>query len=137
MKQDGDRGWRHVVSSPAPRHICDVSLVETLATWHHRHRWRRRRHPGGARTQGRAPRVEAVIDKDMTSVLLANVLAIDTLLILTAVPKVAIDFGKPTVRLLDRVTLRQLEAYRAEGHFPPGSMSPKIDAAVRFLEGGG
>jgi len=138
MKQDGDRGWRHVVPSPIPKHICDISLVQVLA----------RRGTiviaggGGGIPVVRGPKgvrhgIEAVIDKDMTSALMGNVLGMDTLLILTAVPKVAIDFGKPTRRDLDRVSLRQLKAYHAAGHFPPGSMGPKIEAAIRFLEGGG
>jgi carbamate kinase len=58
-------------------------------------------------------------------------------MILTAVPRVAIDYGKPTQRWLDRVSLRELKALHAEGQFPPGSMGPKIEAAIRFLEGGG
>ena len=138
MKQDGARGWRHVVPSPRPKHVCDISLVKVLA---------RRGNiviagGGGGIPVVRGPKgvrngIEAVIDKDMTSALMANVLGIDTLMILTAVPKVAIDFGKPTRRDLDRVTLRQLKAYRTAGHFPPGSMGPKIDAAIGFIEGGG
>jgi len=138
MKPDGDRGWRHVVASPKPKHIVDISLVQVLA----------RRGTiviaggGGGIPVVRGPKgvrhgIEAVIDKDMTSAKIANVLGIETLLILTAVPKVAIDFGKPTQRFLDRVTLRELKRYHAEGQFPPGSMGPKIDAALRFLDGGG
>lgn len=138
MKEDAGRGWRHVVASPKPRHIVDISLVRVLA---------KRgtiviagggggipvvRGPKGVRTG-----VSAVIDKDLTSAHMANVLGIDTLMILTAVSKVAIDFGKPTQRSLHQVTLRDIKAYYAEGHFPAGSMGPKIDAAIRFLEGGG
>ncbi len=138
MKQDGARGWRHVVPSPKPKHICDISLVKVLA---------RRgnivisgggggipvvRQPDGTR-EG----IEAVIDKDMTSALMASVLGYDTLMILTAVSKVAVDFGKPTQRWLDRVTLRELKAFHGAGQFPPGSMGPKIDAAISFIEGGG
>lgn len=138
MKQDGARGWRHVVPSPKPKHICDISLVKVLA----------RRGTiviaggGGGIPVVRGPKgvrsgIEAVIDKDMTSALMASVLGIDTLMILTAVDKVAVDFGKPTQRWLDRVTLRELKAFHAQGQFPPGSMGPKIDAAISFLEGGG
>lgn len=138
MKEDSGRGWRHVVPSPKPRHIVDISLVRVLA---------KRgtvviagggggipvvRGPKGIRTG-----VAAVIDKDLTSAHMANVLGIDTLMILTAVSRVAIDFGKPTQRFLDRVSLRDIKAYQAEGQFPPGSMGPKIDAAIRFLAGGG
>jgi carbamate kinase len=81
--------------------------------------------------------VEAVIDKDMTSAKIANVLGIDTLMLLTSVPRVAIDFGKPTQRLLDHVSVSELERHHREGQFPPGSMGPKIDAAVQFMRSGG
>jgi carbamate kinase len=138
MKEDAGRGWRHVVPSPRPRHIVDISLIQVLA---------RRgtiviagggggipvvRGPKGVRTG-----IAAVIDKDLTSAHMANVLGIEHLLMLTATPRVAADFGKPSQRWLDRVTLREIKALRAEGHFPAGSMGPKIDAAIRFLEGGG
>ncbi len=138
MKQDGARGWRHVVPSPKPKHICDISLVKVLA----------RRGtivisgggggiPVVAKANGVRDGIEAVIDKDMTSALMANVLGYDTLMILTAVAKVAVDFGKPTQRWLDRVTLRELKALHAAGQFPPGSMGPKIEAAISFIDGGG
>ena len=138
MKQDGARGWRHVVPSPLPLHVCDISLVEVLAE----------RGTiviaggGGGIPVVRGPKgvrngIEAVIDKDMTSALLGRELGMQTLLILTAVAKVAIDFGKPTQRDLDRVTLSELKIWQAQGQFPPGSMGPKIAAAIRFLETGG
>jgi len=138
MREDAGRGWRHVVPSPKPRHIVDISLIQVLA---------QRgtvviagggggipvvRGPKGIRTG-----VAAVIDKDLTSAHMANVLGIGHLLMLTATPKVALDFGKPGQRWLDRVTLRELKAMHADGQFPPGSMGPKIEAAIRFLEGGG
>ena len=138
MRQDGKRGWRHVVPSPLPRHICDISLVQALAS----------RGTiviaggGGGIPVVRGPKgvrhgIGAVIDKDMTTALMANVLGIDTMVLLTAVPRVAIDFGKPTQRWLERATLAELKAYQADGQFPPGSMGPKIEAVIRFLEGGG
>jgi carbamate kinase len=138
MKEDAGRGWRHVVPSPKPRHVCDISLVQVLA----------RRGTvviaagGGGIPVVRGPKgvrrgVEAVIDKDLTSAHMANVLGIGVLMILTAVRRVAIHYGKPNQRELDRVTLGELRRLHAEGHFPPGSMGPKIDAAIRFLEGGG
>jgi carbamate kinase len=138
MREDSGRGWRHVVPSPKPRHIVDISLIQVLA---------RRgtiviagggggipvvRGPKGVRTG-----IAAVIDKDLTSAHMANVLGIGQLMILTAVPRVAADFGKPTQRSLDRVTLREIKALHAQGQFPPGSMGPKIEAAIRFLDGGG
>jgi carbamate kinase len=138
MKQDSNRGWRHVVPSPIPKHICDISLIEVLS----------KRGTiviaggGGGIPVIRGPKgvrhgIEAVIDKDLTTQHLANTLGIDTIMLLTAVPKIAIHYGKPTQKNLDRVTLSELKRYRAEGHFPPGSMGPKIDAAIRFIENGG
>ena len=138
MKEDAGRGWRHVVPSPVPRHICDVSLVQVLA----------RRGTiviaggGGGIPVIRGKKgvrhgVPAVIDKDLTSAKMANVLGIPVLMILTAVPRVAVHFGTPEQRELEQVTLREIKDYHAEGHFPPGSMGPKVEAAIRFLEGGG
>ncbi|MCP4329254.1 MAG: carbamate kinase [Alphaproteobacteria bacterium] len=138
MMEDSGRGWRHVVPSPKPRHVCDISLVQVLA----------RRGTvviaggGGGIPVIRGPKgvrhgVAAVIDKDLTSAHMANVLGMETLMILTAVSKVAIHYGTPQQRDLETVTLRELRALDAEGHFPSGSMGPKIEAAVRFLEGGG
>ncbi len=138
MKEDAGRGWRHVVPSPRPRHICDISLVQVLA----------RRGTvviaagGGGIPVVRGPKgvrrgVAAVIDKDLTSAHMANVLGIDTLMILTAVPGVSIHFGSPNQKELGSVTLSQLKAYRDDGHFPEGSMGPKVDATIRFLEDGG
>ncbi|HLX28376.1 MAG TPA: carbamate kinase [Casimicrobiaceae bacterium] len=138
MREDSGRGWRHVVASPKPKHIVDISLVQTVAK-------------SGAVViagggggvpvvrSGRGQRhgVEAVIDKDRTSALMANVLHIDDLMILTAVPRVAINFGKPDQKPLDRVSLTEIRKLQAAGQFPPGSMGPKIDAAIQFLEGGG
>lgn len=126
MKEDAGRGWRHVVPSPRPRHICDISLVQVLA----------RRGTvviaagGGGIPVVRGPKgvrrgVAAVIDKDLTSAHMANVLGIDTLMILTAVPGVSIHFGSPNQKELGSVTLSQLKTYRDEGHFPEGSMGPR------------
>jgi carbamate kinase len=138
MKADGQRGWRHVVPSPLPRHVCDISLIEALS----------KRGTiviaggGGGIPVVRGPKgvrhgVEAVIDKDLTTQHMARVLGIDTIMLLTAVPKVAVDFGRPTQRWLDRISLTELKQHAADGQFPAGSMGPKIDAAVRFLEKGG
>jgi carbamate kinase len=138
MREEKGRGWRHVVPSPMPKHIVDISLVRALA---------KQgavviagggggipvvRNADGTRT-GR----EAVIDKDLTSAHMARVLGIEEIMILTAVPRVAINFGKPDQKFLDQVTLSEMKALRAQGHFPPGSMGPKVDAAIRFLDMGG
>jgi carbamate kinase len=138
MKEDSGRGWRHVVPSPKPRHICDISLIQALA---------QRGNVviaggGGGIPIIRGPKgvrhgIEAVIDKDFTSALMANVLGLDTLMILTSISKVAINYGKPDQRDLDSVTLDEIIELDKEGHFAVGSMGPKIQAAVRFLEGGG
>jgi carbamate kinase len=138
MREDSGRGWRHVVPSPRPRHIVDLSLIQVLA----------RRGTivvaggGGGIPVIRGPKgvrhgVAAVIDKDLTSAHMANVLDIRHLMILTAVQKVAVNYGRPDQRFLDRVSLREIKALQAEGHFPPGSMGPKVAAAIRFLESGG
>lgn len=137
MREDSGRGWRHVVPSPKPHHICDISLIEELA----------RRGTiviaggGGGipvvRRDGLRSGLPAVIDKDLTSALIANVLGIEDLVILTAVERVCVNFGKPDQKELGSVSLEELKAYHAEGHFPPGSMGPKVDAAIRFLEAGG
>ena len=138
MKEDAGRGWRHVVPSPKPKHICDISLVQVLA----------RRGTvviaggGGGIPVIRGPKgvrrgVQAVVDKDLTSAHMANVLGIELLLILTSVSNIAIRFGTPEEKQLDRVSMREMRSLRTEGHFPAGSMGPKVDAALRFLEGGG
>lgn len=138
MREDAGRGWRLVVASPEPKHVCDISLVDALA----------RRGTvviaggGGGIPVVRDARgvrhgVEAVIDKDLTSAHMANVLGIDALMILTAVSRVAINFGKPDQRELDEVPVSEARRYLAEGHFPAGSMGPKVEAAIKFIEGGG
>jgi carbamate kinase len=138
IREDSGRGWRHVVPSPQPKHIVDVSLIGKVAE-------------SGAvviagggggvpvvrDASGQRHGVEAVIDKDRTSALMANALGIGDLMILTAVPRVAINFGKPDQQELDHVTLAEIRKLHEQGHFPPGSMGPKIDAAIQFLEAGG
>lgn len=138
MREDAGRGWRLVVPSPEPRHIVDISLIDALA----------KRGAvviaggGGGIPVIRGPKkvrhgVQAVIDKDRTSALMANVLGIEQMMILTGVSQVAIHFGTPRQRALARLSLSEARRYLAEGHFPSGSMGPKIEAAIRFLEGGG
>jgi len=138
MAEDAGRGWRHVVPSPKPRHICDVSLVQALA----------RRGTiviagGGGGipvvrgTKGVRKGIAAVIDKDLTSAHMANVIGIPVIMILTAVHQVAVNFGQANQQMLEEVTLHDIKQYQRDGHFPPGSMGPKIEAAVRFIDGGG
>jgi carbamate kinase len=81
--------------------------------------------------------IEAVIDKDYASAKLAADLDADLFLILTGVPKVALDYGKPTQRDVDRLTVAEAEKHLAEGQFPPGSMGPKIESAIEFVKATG
>ena len=138
MREDSGRGWRHVVPSPRPRHIADISLVRELS------RAGAVVIAGGGggipvlrADNGVRTGIEAVIDKDLTSALMASVLGIDTMMILTGVGQVAIDFGKPGERKLETIGLSDARRYLAEGQFPPGSMGPKIEAAIDFIERGG
>lgn len=136
--QDAGRGFRRVVASPVPRQILELepirqlvnSNVVVVAVG------------GGGipvfkRPDGVLVGAEAVIDKDLASALLAKELGADMLIISTAVEKVALNFGKPSQQDLDHMSVAQAEHYMAEGHFAPGSMLPKIQAVVEFLEAGG
>jgi len=138
MREDAGRGWRQVQPSPMPRHIVDISLIEALT----KQGAVVIAGGGGGIPVTRSPNgirrgIEAVIDKDLTSALMANVLGIDEMMILTAVSHVSIDFGTARQRVLERVSTGELKAYLREGHFPAGSMGPKVEAAIRFIEGGG
>jgi carbamate kinase len=135
--EDSGRGYRRVVPSPVPLKILDSPAINALlgagvipiAAG------------GGGIPVVRAGAgyrgVAAVIDKDMTSALLAADVRAGTLVMLTGVERVALDFGKPTQRLLDRMSAAEASKHLADGQFPPGSMGPKITAALRFLERGG
>lgn len=134
MKEDSGRGYRRVVASPKPAEIIEIgairSLVESgqlvIACG------------GGGipvTLQGNHLKgASAVIDKDFASALLAEELDADFLIILTAVEKVAINFGKPEVKWLNDITTEEARKYMAEGHFAPGSMLPKVQAAVNFAD---
>ncbi len=140
--EDAGRGWRRVVASPIPLEVVEQDAIQTLTN------------AGNiviAVGGGGIPVVQnkkgelrelsgvfAVIDKDRASALLAQQIGADLLLISTAVEKVALNFGKPDEQWLDRMTLAEAKQYLAEGkHFAKGSMAPKIEAVVSFLEGGG
>jgi len=139
VKEDAGRGWRRVVASPLPKEVVELEAVQTLIqagtvviT------------VGGGgipvirKPDGELQGVAAVIDKDFASSLLARLIHADLLLISTAVEKVAINFGKPEQKWLDKMTLAEAKAYLAEGtHFAKGSMAPKIQAVIWFLENGG
>ena len=138
MVEDAGRGYRRVVPSPRPRRIVETAAIRALlesgfvviACG-----------GGGIPVVETAPGVyrgvEAVVDKDLASALLAAALGIPVLLLSTGVEKVAIQFRKPGQRDLDRVTVAEARRYLAAGEFPPGSMGPKIGAAIDFLERGG
>ena len=138
MKEDAGRGWRVVVASPQPKHVCDISLVDTLI------KQGSIVITGGGGgipvvrdAQGRRHGVEAVIDKDLTTALIAKILKIDTMMILTAVSRVAVNFGKPNQRELDWISVSEMRRHLTDGQFPAGSMGPKVEAAIQFIEGGG
>jgi carbamate kinase len=137
--EDAGRGWRRVVASPLPKEIVELETVETLLE----------RgiititvggggipvvDPGDGNYRG----IAAVIDKDFASSLLAQKVKADLFVISTAVEKVALNFGKPDEKWLDKLTLAEAKQYLAEGtHFAKGSMAPKIQAIIWFLENGG
>jgi carbamate kinase len=139
LMEEAGRGWRRVVASPTPVRIVELPairlLVEagiTVVT------------VGGggipvvAGEDGRLTGVAAVIDKDLASALLANALGAELLLISTGVEKVALNFGTSAQHFVDHLTATEARAYLAEGtHFAPGSMAPKIQAILNYLDGGG
>ena len=138
MREDAGRGWRRVVPSPEPKEIVELEAVRALLEKN----FIVIAAGGGGIPVIRDERgllhgVEAVIDKDLASALLAANLGIGVLVILTGVEKVAVDFRKPTMRLLDSMTVAEAERYLEEGQFPAGSMGPKIRAAIQFLRNGG
>lgn len=136
MKEDSGRGYRRVVPSPKPVDILQKDAIQTLSD------------DGyivictggggvpvvqeGSRVRG----VDAVIDKDRASALLAKEINADHLMLLTGVEQVAIAFGKPEMRWLQDMSVEEAEGYLAQGEFPPGSMGPKIEAACEFVKHG-
>jgi carbamate kinase len=138
MVEDAGRGFRKVVASPKPLAIRNVDLIASLVN-----RGSIVIAAGGGGVpvvvpeQGEARGVEAVIDKDYAASMLAASLSADLFVILTGVERVSRDFGKPTETPLPRLDVAAARALLAEGQFPPGSMGPKIDAAIRFVEAGG
>ncbi|HZS94831.1 MAG TPA: carbamate kinase [Chloroflexota bacterium] len=137
MVEDAGRGYRRVVPSPYPREIVEWPAVRSLAD-----QGSLVIAAGGGGVpvvvkEGRLVGVEAVIDKDFASRLLANLIGARTLVLLTGVDRVAVDFGTPQQRALDKVDIDTLRRYEAEGQFPAGSMGPKVRAAIEFVERGG
>ena len=136
--EDAGRGFRRVVASPRPIRIIELESIRRLlendivvvAVG-----------GGGIPViedeQGRLQGAAAVIDKDLATSLLARDLKADLLIISTAIEKVSLNYRKPDQKDIDRMTLAEAKRYLAEGHFAPGSMKPKIEAIVEFLESGG
>jgi carbamate kinase len=138
MVEDGGRGWRRVVASPKPVRIIESEVIKHLV----QDGYVVIAAGGGgipvaADAQGMLAGVPAVIDKDLATALLASQIGADLFVISTAVEKVCLDFGKPNQRPLDILTLAEAKQYIREGQFQPGSMLPKIEACVHFLEHGG
>ncbi len=136
--EDSGRGWRRVVPSPIPTRIVEAPSIENLVK-------------AGVTVvsvggggipvveddQGKVSGVEAVIDKDFSSAILATMINADLFVISTAVEKVALNFNTPDEKYLDEMTVAEAKQYIEEGHFAPGSMLPKIQAIIKYLEKGG
>ena len=135
VREDSGRGWRKVVPSPRPVRILGVeSIAAVLSTCNVLIAAGGGGIPVVRGRDGQWRGIEAVIDKDYASALLAADLAADLFIILTAVERVSIDFGKPKERKLDRLRVADAEKYLAAGQFPAGSMGPKIEAALDFVK---
>ena len=136
--EDAGRGWRRVVPSPLPKEIVELDTVQTLIA-----KGTIVITVGGGGIpvvdvgDGEYRGTAAVIDKDFASSLLAQSVKADLFLIATAVEKVALNYNKPDQKWLDRMTLAEAKQYLAEGHFHKGSMGPKIQAIIWYLEAGG
>ena len=131
--EDAGRGYRRVVASPRPQAVVELDTIRALVDSDHIVV----ACGGGGipvfKTEGHHLKgAAAVIDKDFASEVLAEQLDADYLIILTAVEKAAVNFGKPEQKWLDNITVAEAEQYCAEGHFAPGSMLPKVQAAMRF-----
>ena len=139
LKEDrGRRGWRRVVPSPQPRVVVERDLIASLmATGTLVINTGGGGVPVVRQPDGQLVGVEGVVDKDLASAVLALQLGAPELFILTGVEQVMLGYGTPEQRPLSVVTSTEARAYLAQGHFPAGSMGPKIEAACRFVEGGG
>jgi len=138
MVEDSGRGWRRVVPSPVPVSIVESDIIKKLVysgviviT------------AGGGgipvyyEKDGTLEGIDAVIDKDYATIVLALELGARIVVISTGVEKVSINFGKPEQKDFDKLTVEECKKYLKEGHFPPGSMGPKIKAAINFIDKGG
>ena len=137
LKEDANRGWRRVVASPHPEAIVEIEAVSLLVEAGY---YLVTCGGGGIPVIEKGKGligVDAVIDKDLTSCLLGNKLGAELLIISTAVEHVVLNFGKPDEKPIGRMNVQEAERYIEEGHFAPGSMLPKIQAALKFLKSGG
>jgi len=138
MREDSGRGWRHVVPSPRPLHILNVKTISRmLDTANVVVAAGGGGIPVVRGRDGQWRGIEAVIDKDFAASLLAAELSADVFMILTNVAQVSIDYGKPSQRQLDTLSVADAEKYLAAGEFPAGSMGPKIEAAISFVRSSG
>ncbi|AFM41028.1 carbamate kinase [Desulfosporosinus acidiphilus SJ4] len=138
LVEDAGRGYRRVVPSPLPQEIVEKDVINQLA----RAGYCVVSVGGGGipvmkREDNSFQGVDAVIDKDFASSLLASDINADLLIISTGVPTVYLNYGKPEEKALTKVSLAELKQYMAENHFAPGSMLPKVQAVIKFLENGG
>lgn len=138
VMEDAGRGWRRLVPSPLPVSIIQQDAIESLLS-------------GGfvviavggggipvvKGETGNLSGVEAVIDKDFASALLASQIGADLFLISTAVPQIGINYKQPDQQWIDKMTLAEAKAYMEQGHFAKGSMEPKVQAIINYLEAGG
>lgn len=133
--EDAGRGWRKVVPSPKPVDLPEIDFIQTLIDNGHVAIC-----AGGGGVpvyrdeKGQLAGVEAVIDKDFASEKLAEMIDADTFIVLTAVDNVYVNFNKPDQKKLEKVTVSELDTYKAEGQFAKGSMLPKVEAASAFVE---
>jgi carbamate kinase len=138
MVEDAGRGYRKVVPSPMPIDVVPKGIIRDLV-----HAGRIVIAAGGGgipviiNGRGLFEGVEAVIDKDYAASLLAREVGVDLFIILTAVERVSLNFGQPNQREVSVLTVKEARKYLAEGQFPPGSMGPKIRAAIEYIEAGG
>lgn len=138
MVEDAGRGYRRVVPSPRPKDIVEKGIIkELVAAGHCVIAAGGGGLPVVRSSDGMLEGIDAVIDKDFASSLLAREIKADVLIISTGVPRVCINFGKPDQKELIDIKLDELKRYSEEGHFAPGSMLPKVQAVIEFLEGGG
>ncbi len=138
IMEDAGRGYRRVVASPEPKKIIEENAIGALL----KNNFIVIAVGGGGipvymRDDGVIAGIEAVIDKDLASALLATDINADLLMISTAVDKVCLNYGKENEEEIDAVTVEEIIKYKAAGHFAPGSMLPKMEAVIRYLKNGG